>query len=60
MDRHLQAILLRQRGQNGPLVAEINEKLSPESKDRLFRILSDMEQEIASLRRKSKQPWMKP
>ena len=60
MDRHLQAILLRQRGQNGPLVAELLEKLTPQSKDRLFRILSDMEQQIASTNRKAKQPWMRP
>tara|TARA_B100001287_G_C22503918_1_gene444982 strand:- start:5 stop:187 length:183 start_codon:yes stop_codon:yes gene_type:complete len=60
MDRHLQAIILRQRGQNGPLVAELLEKLTPQSKDRLFRILSDMEQQIASAKRKAKQPWMRP
>tara|TARA_B100001057_G_scaffold497274_1_gene600968 strand:- start:271 stop:453 length:183 start_codon:yes stop_codon:yes gene_type:complete len=60
MDRHLQAILLRQRGQNGPLVVELLEKLTPQSKDRLFRILSDMEQQIASTNRKAKQPWMRP
>lgn len=60
MDRHLQAIILRQRGQNGPLVAELLEKLTPQSKDRLFRILSDMEQQIASATRKAKQPWMRP
>ena len=60
MDRHLQAIILRQRGQNGPLVAELLEKLTPQSKERLFRILSDMEQQIASANRKAKQPWMRP
>tara|TARA_B100001989_G_C24509169_1_gene449402 strand:+ start:54 stop:236 length:183 start_codon:yes stop_codon:yes gene_type:complete len=60
MDRHLQAIILRQRGQNGPLVAELLEKLTPQSKERLYRILSDMEQQIASAKRKAKQPWMRP
>ena len=60
MDRHLQAIILRQRGINGPLVAELLEKLTPQSKERLFRILSDMEQQIASANRKAKQPWMRP
>ena len=60
MDRHLQAIILRQRGQNGPLVAELLEKLTPQSKERLFRILSDMEQQIASANRKAKQLWMRP
>ncbi|MEC7109059.1 MAG: hypothetical protein VXX11_03510 [Planctomycetota bacterium] len=60
MDRHLQAIILRQRGQNGPLVAELLEKLTPQSKERLYRILSDMEQQTASAKRKAKQPWMRP
>mgnify|MGYP007027164633 CR=1 FL=1 len=60
MDRHLQAIILRQRGINGPLVAELLEKLTPQSKERLYRILSDMEQQIASANRKAKQPWMRP
>lgn len=60
MDRHLQAIILRQRGINGPLVAELLEKLTPQSKERLYRILSDMEQQIASAKRKAKQPWMRP
>lgn len=52
MDRHLQAILLRQRGQNGPLVAELLEKLSPEAKERLFRVLQNMEQETQSAQSK--------
>ena len=45
MDRHLEAILLRQRGQNGPLVAEVLEKLSPQAQERLFRVLQSMEQD---------------
>ena len=57
MDRHLVAILLRQRGQNGPLVTEIVEKLSPEAKERLYRVLFEMEQQIASANRKAKSPW---
>ena len=60
IDRHLQALLLRQRGQNGPLAQEVLEKLTPQSKDRLFRILADMEQQVASAKRKAKQPWMRP
>jgi len=48
IDRHLQAILLRQRGQNGPLVAEILEKLSPQARERLFRVLQGMEQDAQS------------
>ena len=48
MDRHLEAVLLRQRGQNGPLVAEVLEKLSPEAKERLFRVLQSMEQDTSN------------
>ena len=52
MDRHLEAILLRQRGQNGPLVAEVLEKLSPQAKERLYRVLQDMEQGTNNARNK--------
>ena len=54
MDRHLQAAIFRQRGQNGPLVVELLEKLSPESKERLFRILQGMEQEVQSAKSKGR------
>ena len=54
--RHLQSMLLRQRGQNGKLAEEISEKLSAESQERLFRIFQDMEGEAAANRRKT---WMK-
>ena len=47
-DRHLTAALLRQRGRNDALAAEVQERLSPEGKERLFRILQDMEQEAQS------------
>lgn len=53
--RHLQSMLLRQRGQNGKLAEEISEKLSAESQERLFRIFQDMEGEAAANRRKT---WM--
>jgi hypothetical protein len=56
ISRHITALLLRQRGQNGPLCAELEEKLSPEGKDRLFRILQDMELEVG--RAKRRHPWL--
>jgi hypothetical protein len=55
IDRHLEAALLRQRGQNGPLVREVLACLSPESRERLYRVLDGLEQEVASERRKRKQ-----
>jgi len=53
-DRHLESMILRERGQNQKLVQEILEKLSPESKERLFRIFQDKDSEIQSLRNKTK------
>ena len=58
IDRHLHAMLLRERGNNRKLAEEVLEKLSKESKERLFRILQDHEQEKTSLTRKVRQPWM--
>jgi hypothetical protein len=58
IDRHLESMLLRQRGNNRVLAREILEKLSQESKDRLYRILRDQEDEKADLQRKVRQPWM--
>lgn len=58
IDRHLQAIIMRQRGQNGELAREIFEHISEKGKERLFRILRDMEDEKADLQRKVRQPWM--
>ena len=45
-DRHIQSILLQQRGQNQKLVNDINTLLPEDSKERLFRVLQDMEMEI--------------
>lgn len=53
-DRHLQAMLLRCRGNNISLANEILEKLSPEAKERLFRIFQEKEQEIILWKNKSK------
>lgn len=58
IDLHLESMLLRERGNNRKLADEILDKLSKESKERLFRILQDNERERASLERKVRQPWM--
>jgi vacuolar-type H+-ATPase subunit H len=51
-------MILRERGQNQKLAQEILEKLSPESKERLFRIFQDKENEINAIKRKAKTtPW---
>lgn len=57
-DRHLESMILRQRGQNRLLAKEIVEKISEEGKERLFRILQDMENEVRSAERKAKTPWI--
>jgi hypothetical protein len=58
-DRHLESAILRQRGQNRELVKEIREKLSEESKERLFRIFQDMDAENSRLERKARMPWQR-
>jgi len=60
IDRHLESLLLRQRGNNRSLAKEILEKLSSESKERLLRILQDSENEKSHLERKARTPWMRP
>lgn len=52
MMRHLEPLLLQQRGDNRALVAEIREKLSPAAQERLFRVLQDMRQETTNERQK--------
>lgn len=59
IDRHLQSMLLRERGDNRKLAEEVLEKLSAESKERLFRILQDHESQKIHLERKVRQPWMR-
>jgi hypothetical protein len=51
--RHLEAMILQERGDNRNLLAEIKEKLSPESQERLFRLFQDHEHEIGRLKRKA-------
>lgn len=48
-DRHLEAILLRQRGNNHQLIMELKEKLSIEGKERLYRVMEDMEGRVNML-----------
>jgi hypothetical protein len=59
IDRNLQAMLLRERGNNRKLAEEVLEKLSHESKERLFRILQDHEHDKTHLERKARMPWMR-
>ena len=58
IDRHLESMLLREKGNNRRLAEEVLEKLSPESKERLFRILQDHEHDKMHLERKARMPWM--
>lgn len=59
IDRHLEAKLLQQRGNNRELAQEILEKLSPKNKERLYRIFQDIESDRNQLERKVKMPWMR-
>lgn len=51
-DRYLESLILRERGQNQELAEEILEKLSPESKEKLFRIFQNQENEMRQLKNK--------
>jgi len=55
IDRYLESMILRERGQNQKLAQEILEKLSPESKERLFRIFQLKENELQAMKNKSRQ-----
>jgi predicted Mrr-cat superfamily restriction endonuclease len=59
IDEALRVSLLQSRGDNRELFEEIKEKLSPKSRERLFRVLQEKEQEAASemRKRKSGQFW---
>ena len=52
IDQHIRAILLQERGDNRAMVEEILTKLTPASKERLFRVLQDMKQETHHERQK--------
>ena len=58
-DRHLESLVLRQRGQNRGLAKELVEKISEEGKERLFRILQDLENGIQAAERRAKMPWVR-
>lgn len=58
-DRHLEGVILRQRGQNRELAHELLEKLSERNKERLFRIFQDLEGERANLEKKVRMPWVR-
>lgn len=55
IDRYLESMILRERGQNQKLAQEILEKLSPESKERLFRIFQLKENELQAMKNKARQ-----
>lgn len=59
IDEALRVILLTSRGDNRKLFEEIKENLSPESRERLFRVLQEKEQDAAAEKRKRKsgQSW---
>ena len=54
IDPHLEALLLRQRGGNGPLVREVLACLSPESRERLYRVLQSLVDDANGERSKRK------
>lgn len=58
IDKYLSSMILRSKGNNRKLAEEVLEKLSAESKERLFRILQDHDNERTHLERKARQPWM--
>lgn len=58
IDRYLESMLLRRRGNNGPLAREVLSCLSPEARMRLYRLLQDFEQDVANEHRKAyRSPW---
>lgn len=52
IDQHLRAALLRARGDNHALAQEVQEKLSPQARERLFRVLQELEEEASRERSK--------
>lgn len=53
-DRHITAMLAHYPGNNTKLAQEIQDKLSPDARQRLFCVLQDAERELASTRRKAR------
>lgn len=58
-DRHLESMILRQRGQNQALADEIIEKISEANKERLFRIFQDIENDLRAAEHRAKTPWIR-
>jgi len=58
-DRALSQVILKQRGQNQKLVTELLDKISEESKERLHRIIQDLESDLAVAKRKARMPWIR-
>lgn len=54
IDECIRAILLNKRGNNYNLIKELLEKISPKEKERLFRVLQEMEMEVTAERNKRK------
>lgn len=54
IDRHLESMILRERWGTKRLAQEILEKLSLESKERLFRIFQLKESELLALKNKAR------
>ena len=54
IDECIRAILLNKRGNNYNLIKELLEKISPQEKERLFRVLQEMEMEVTAERNKRK------
>ena len=50
LDVHLESMILRQRGQNHLLAKEVLEKLSVPARERLFRLLQELDNETKSAR----------
>jgi hypothetical protein len=52
IDSYLKALILRQPGNNQKLSQEILEKLSPESRRNLFRLMQELESKNTTLKSK--------
>jgi transcription elongation factor GreA-like protein len=58
-DKALSQVILKQRGQNQKLVTELLNKISEENKERLYRIIQDLESDLAVATRKARMPWIR-
>jgi transcription elongation factor GreA-like protein len=58
-DKALSQVILKQRGQNQKLATELLDKISEENKERLYRIIQDLESDLAVATRKARMPWIR-